>query len=100
MYKIFSILIILASPLFLALTPYEASQYGSAILVCNGNFVKYWVTTVEKDDDNNTINYVFDTMKKRRYPYDNCTVFDCSYNPGRFENCEIPYDIKRQKNAN
>ncbi len=87
-------LVILTSPLFMGLTHYEATKYGSSILVCNNDYIRYWVSTTAVENGV-TKYYVFDTMKRKRYPYESCAIVECSPNPVRFENCVIPEGPKR-----
>lgn len=88
----YRLIVIAMTPFLLALTPYEATLYGSNILVCNETtYLKYWTTHKKKVGNSPAQTYIFDLMKKKSYRLDECEIYKCSPAPGRMYGCAIPY---------
>lgn len=78
-------------PFLMALTPYEANLYGSRILVCDNEIVKYWTTRVDGEKGRAAVHYyVFDLMTKKSYKYEKCRLYECSPEPDRMKGCKLP----------
>lgn len=82
-----------------ALTPYEASLYGSRILVCYpGVTVKHWAATqFEEKGRKGKENFVLDLMTMQSYPFEECELFECSPRPDRMKPCKTEIIVKQQK---
>ncbi len=71
-----------------ALTLDEATLYGSRILVCNNNEVKYWKLIQAGNKNNNSIKYlIYDTLKHKSYSLNDCSLYKCSPEPDRMYKC-------------
>lgn len=77
--------------LFSGLTAYEANLYGSRILVCGKDIVKYWSTHVDGEKGRAAVHYyVIDLMTKKSYKYEECGLYKCSPEPDRMYGCKLP----------
>ncbi len=89
MNRLFLILFLFFIPLTIfALTLDEATLYGSRILVCNSNEVKYWKLIQTGNKNNKSSKYlIYDTVKHRSYSIDDCSLYKCSPEPDRMYKC-------------
>lgn len=89
MDRLFFLLFLSFLPLnIFALTLDEATLYGSRILVCKSNEVKYWKLIQKGDKNNNSSEYlVYDINKHRSYSLNDCSLYKCSPEPDRMNKC-------------
>lgn len=89
MSKIILLLILSIIPLSIsALTLDEATLYGSRILVCIGDEIKYWKLIQTGDRKNNSSRYlIYDTIKHKSYSLNECALYKCSPEPDRMNKC-------------
>lgn len=93
MKLIITLIILIIPAVNYALTLEEATRYGSRIIICKGEFVKYW-TLNKKYQHAGTRSkgeyQVFDSMKKKFYSLDDCSLYKCSPAPDRMYKCIQP----------
>ncbi len=71
-----------------SLTLDEATLYGQRILVCNKQELKYWKLVQFGDKNNNSKEYrIYDTIKHKSYPLNQCSLYKCSPEPDRMYKC-------------
>lgn len=89
MKRIFLLIIIFLIPFnVFSLTLDEATLYGSRILVCNNYELKYWKLVQFGNKNNNSTEYkIYDTIKHRSYPLEQCSLYKCSPEPDRMYKC-------------
>lgn len=89
MKRIFLLIIIFLIPFnIFSLTLDEATLYGSRILVCNNYELKYWKLVQFGNKNNNSTEYkIYDTIKHRSYPLEQCSLYKCSPEPDRMYKC-------------
>lgn len=71
-----------------ALTLDEATLYGSRILLCKNNEIKYWKLIQAGSKSNNSSKYlIYDTVKHKSYSLNDCSLYKCSPEPDRMYKC-------------
>lgn len=96
---IFKYLRLLCIYIFLSgMTIYDASDYGSSILICSDNkgaetTVRYWslVKKYPKKTEKSNLpeDMVFDQSTRKSFPISACRRYICSPEPWRMEGCVI-----------
>ena len=89
MNKIILLLILSIIPINIsALTLDEATLYGSRILLCKNNEIKYWKLIQAGSKSNNSSKYlIYDTVKHKSYSLNDCSLYKCSPAPDRMYKC-------------
>ena len=90
--KIIMLIVMSIIPQFIfALTLDEATLYGSRIIICNNEYIKYWTLNKKYQKNKDQGEYqIFDRIKKRFYKLEDCKLYKCSPAPDRMYKCMLP----------